>query len=501
MDTSTLARLFKPSLRGRIYFLLLGLVAINIIGASVTFWYSYRTRDLYTTLVDSEIQALTAAQGLESALVMQKGFATYYFLNDDPAWLERLEFHHQRFEEWIKKARRSPMEMEALEILSNIESHYLRYVVNRDRVLDLYKKGQRDAGANLHWEVRKEFLSLYNLCKAYKTLHEELLTRESEKYKEKADLVAVMAGVALPGSVLFGVLLVLILLKQVLGPIRQLAMETQEKSKVNGVGDEVEALRQRVHHLITDVDKAKSKLEESREHLLQSEKLAMVGKLAAGVAHSIRNPLTSVKMRLFSLERTLRLDSVQKEDFEVISEEIRHIDTIVKNFLEFARPPKLKVQPVSPSEVVDTALQLLRHRLESHGVEIKVVRNRRLPILAVDGDQLKEVLVNLLLNACDAMAGGGKINIREEEGIIEPRGRVALIRISDTGPGISEDLQAEIFQPFFSTKEEGTGLGLSIARRIVVEHGGWLHVHSTEGQGATFVIGLPCTEEDSWLQS
>jgi len=501
MARNLVLRLLKPSLRGRIYFLLLGLMAINLVGASVTFWYTSRTRDLYTTLVDSEIQSLTAAQGLESALVMQKGFATYYFLNQDPSWLEQLKFHQERFENWIHKARATPLDRQGLDILAEIESRYLRYVMNRDQVIELYKNGQREAGASLHWEVRNQFLALYQLCETYKKLHEELLARESQSYKEKADLVSVMAGVALPGSALFGVLLVLILLKQVLGPIRQLAMDTEEKSRVDGVGDEVEALRQRVHHLITDVDKAKTKLEESREHLVQSEKLAMVGKLAAGVAHSIRNPLTSVKMRLFSLERVLRLDPVQKEDFEVISEEIRHIDTIVKNFLEFARPPKLKVQPASPSDVVDTALTLIRHRLESHGVEVSVSRHRRLPVLQVDDDQLKEVLVNILLNACDAMAGGGRIDIQEEVGIIEPRGRVALIRIRDNGPGISEELQADIFQPFFSTKEEGTGLGLSIAKRIMDEHGGWLHVHSAEGQGATFVIGLPCKEEDSWLQS
>ena len=106
------------------------------------------------------------------------------------------------------------------------------------------------------------------------------------------------------------------------------------------------------------MDTTRIELEQSREHLLQSEKLAQIGKLAAGVAHSIRNPLTSVKMRLFSLERTLSLSAAQKEDFDVISEEIRHIDTIVGNFLEFSRPPKLKIQKASPSEVVDMAVQL-----------------------------------------------------------------------------------------------------------------------------------------------
>ncbi len=118
------------------------------------------------------------------------------------------------------------------------------------------------------------------------------------------------------------------------------------------------------------MDLAQTELTRSQEHLLQSGKWAMVGKLAAGVAHSIRNPLTSVNMRLFSLKRSLAMSPSQKEDFEVISEEIRHLDAIVRNFLEFSRPPKLKMQRVSPSDVVDGAVQLLRYRLESYGVEV-----------------------------------------------------------------------------------------------------------------------------------
>ena len=114
--------------------------------------------------------------------------------------------------------------------------------------------------------------------------------------------------------------------------------------------------------------KPRSELAKSREHLLQAEKMAMVGKLAAGMAHSIRNPFTSVKMRLFSMGRTLQMTLAQKEDFEVISEEIRHIDTIVQNFLEFSRPPKLVMQSISPSTVVDNTLQLLAHRLKSYEV-------------------------------------------------------------------------------------------------------------------------------------
>jgi signal transduction histidine kinase len=219
--------------------------------------------------------------------------------------------------------------------------------------------------------------------------------------------------------------------------------------------------------------------------------MALVGKLAASMAHSIRNPFTSVKMRLFSLGRSLDLDDVQKDDFDVISAEIRHIDTIVQNFLEFSRPPKLKMTSISPSSVVDSTLRLLAHRLKSYDVSVAVNRWVPLPVVPADVEQLKEVVVNLMVNACEAMTGGGSIVI-EEKAETHPRmGPSAVIRVSDNGPGIPAHLRDKIFQPFFSTKEEGTGLGLSIAQRIITEHGGCLEMESTEGRGTSFSIILP----------
>ena len=227
---------------------------------------------------------------------------------------------------------------------------------------------------------------------------------------------------------------------------------------------------------------------------MQSEKMALVGKLAAGMAHSIRNPFTSVKMRLFSLSRSLDLSKTQKDDFEVISEEIRHVDTIVQNFLEFSRPPKLKMQQISPSLVVDMVIQLLKHRLKSYDVKIKVVRKQMLPKIEADPEQLKEVLVNLVVNACESMKKGGVIVIRENEASSKPFDRMAVIRLSDNGPGIPHSILGKVLQPFFTTKEEGSGLGLSIAARIIEEHRGTLDITSKEGEGATFIISLPLKE-------
>jgi signal transduction histidine kinase len=219
----------------------------------------------------------------------------------------------------------------------------------------------------------------------------------------------------------------------------------------------------------------------------------LVGKLAAGMAHSVRNPFTSVKMRLFSLNRSLQLSDSQKEDFDVISEEIRHIDTIVQNFLEFSRPPKLKMQRISPSIVVDQAVQLLKHRLKSYDVTVTVERARNLAEIDADPEQLKEVLVNLIVNACEAMEKGGSIIIGEQESTDASNKRMAVIRVSDNGPGIPESIRHKVLQPFFTTKDDGTGLGLSIAVRIIEEHHGQMLIESDPG-GTTFIISLPVKE-------
>jgi signal transduction histidine kinase len=479
------------SLRARILLLLGALILTAMVGGLVTIWHTGATDALLTSLIDKNMASFQAAEGLEIALLKQKGYLTYYFLDGNPEWLNHLQQDHQSFLEWLAKAHVSATTPVMTNILDKIDAKYRDYVTSREQVINLYKAGQRQEGARLHWEVRHQFSDIYDLCDNYKLINQGIISQIKKDSRSQANFIKTLALVVMPSVVLLGLLLAYILVKQLLEPIRQLSMETGVRTGSPQGQDEVQALSRRVHDLIENVDQAQSKLERSQEHLLQSEKMAMVGKLAAGVAHSIRNPLTSVKMRLFSLGRTLDFTPTQQEDFEVISEEIRHIDTIVANFLEYSRPPKLMMQKISPSDVVDMALQLLRHRLESYNVEVKLKRGRPLPEVWADPDQLKEVLVNLLTNACEAMGSGGSIIIQEGETFLQSIGQVVTIQVSDNGPGVPESVQDKIFQPFFSTKEEGTGLGLSIATRILGEHGGWLDLESREGQGTTFTINLP----------
>lgn len=484
----------RISLRRRTYLLLTGLVMVTLAGALFTVWYTYRMEALLAGIVQRDIGAFRTAEALETALINQKGFVSYYFLDEDPDWLRQLGEYRQIFRERLKEAQSIAREEAEQTLLARIESEYDRYIHQKDAVIDFYKARNRQAGARLHQAVRQRFFRLLDLCESYKLFHNQRIEQAQKNWRKDAARIRGIAAAALLLGFLFALLLAMVLMRQILGPLRQLARATGDGSG-QIPPDEVQALSRSVHGLIADAGQTHIELKRSREHLLQSEKMAMVGKLAAGMAHSIRNPLTSVKMRLFSLSRSLEMTEPQKEDFAVISHEIRHVDTIVQNFLEFSRPPKLKMQTISPSAVVDAALQLLEHRLRSYEVTIHLSRRQVLPEIEADPEQLKEVLVNLVVNACEAMGHGGHLTIEEEEADSQTLGRAAVIRVCDDGPGIPESIQEKVLQPFYTTKEEGTGLGLSIAVRIVEEHGGWLDLTSTEGRGTVFIITLPVRDQ------
>ena len=489
------------SLRRRIYVLLFALVAVNAATAIATVWFLNTAQENYLRALARDLASLVSAQRLESALVMKKGYITYYVLSGDEEWLSRLAEKRAIFEAELDKAKANAGTGHARAILSRIEGGYIRYSRDREHVISLYRQDEQEAGAAAHWKLRDQFQALSSLCEQYRKIHEASLAEASRGYERLAYKMASLALVALPFGVLLGLLLALVLSRQVLAPIRRLALPEMPSPDDPFCVNEVDALDKKVKRLMEDRRQSLAKLEQSREHLIQAEKLAMVGKLSAGVAHSIRNPLTSVKMRLFSLERSLSLNPVQKEDFEVISEEIGHLDTIIANFLEFARPPRLKMQSLSLSDVVDATLALFRHRLESYGMKVSVERGERLPPTQADPEQLKEVLANLLVNSCEAMAQGGKISIRESVENTPEGGGFVSVEYSDNGPGISPELAEKIFEPFFSTKEEGSGLGLSIAKRVMDEHGGSIRILSTAGSGATFVLKVPLKETGTWENS
>lgn len=525
-----LAMSVQPSLRGRVFALLAGLTICACAGATATYWlaqhYLYATDILRQVNLSQQVGALSLSEqlsGLEADALAAR---------QDPARYKDFKEHESSIALSLLQVRASEPLEAGRELLSHVDEAFRLQRVALDELVES-KPGE---GALLVAQAARHRQAAQEAARELFNLHARDADLGVSAMRSLARAATTASLFVIPAGAVLGLLLGWVLLRQVLGPIRRLALgaameghsqehaagrhaEGMAGSSSHGPGqppappqgqapqqappqsDEVRAVGELVAGLLRDVDETQTLLKESREHLIQAEKLALVGKLAAGVAHSVRNPLTSVKMRLFSLERGLDLSPGQREDFEVISEEIRHLDTIVRNFLEFSRPPKPKLQHVSPSDVVDMTLVLLKHRLEIYGVDVRLVREQPLPQVNVDPEQLKEVLVNLILNACDAMGENGRLEIAEETGFMDPVGRVAILQVTDSGPGITPDVAESVFQPFFSTKEEGTGLGLAIAKRIMEEHGGYIHLKpSDRGQGACFILVLPIRER-VWLRS
>jgi signal transduction histidine kinase/putative methionine-R-sulfoxide reductase with GAF domain len=234
------------------------------------------------------------------------------------------------------------------------------------------------------------------------------------------------------------------------------------------------------------IQKTTADLRKTEAQLIRSDKLAALGQLAAGIAHEIRNPLTSINILIHSMTENLPSEDSHKEDLKVIEEEIHRMNEILDQFLQFAKPATPLLEKADVSSIFEETLQLLRPQIEKQLI-IVGKEFQALPIIQMDREQMKQAILNLLLNAIQAMPGGGHLTLRAKN---SENGQWIYLSIQDSGIGIpSEDLN-KLFDPFFSTKEGGIGLGLSIAHRIIDQHHGKIEVESAPGKGTLFTIWL-----------
>ncbi len=230
----------------------------------------------------------------------------------------------------------------------------------------------------------------------------------------------------------------------------------------------------------------------AENRLVQAAKLAAVGEMAAGIAHELNNPLTSVTgFAELALEETPE-DSQTRKDLDLVVREAHRARDVVRRLLDFARQSESARAKASLNEIVEDVVALSRHLIHTSGVELIVNLNPSLPWALVDASQIKQVILNLVHNALQAMPDGGKLDIESKPGRRNNR-QGAIVSVQDSGVGIPAAEQARIFEPFFTTKGDrgGTGLGLSVTYGIVTDHGGQIDVESEHGKGAKFTVWLP----------
>jgi two-component system sensor histidine kinase HydH len=225
-----------------------------------------------------------------------------------------------------------------------------------------------------------------------------------------------------------------------------------------------------------------------QEQIKRAERLASVGRLAAGVAHEIRNPLGSLKGFLQYFQRKLDLQEQDSTYLTVMVKEVDRLNSIISNLLDFARPKEPVFEPADIEELIKHVLTLIESDLQTKQIVLSLDLQQGLPAIRLDRNQITQVLFNIFLNAMQAVEPGGRIEVKAHTH--NETDQLELV-IADTGRGINSDDLSKIFDPFFTTKKQGAGLGLAIAYTIIEHHQGEITVESTLGLGSTFTIRLP----------
>ncbi|MBK9439170.1 MAG: sensor histidine kinase [Chloracidobacterium sp.] len=260
---------------------------------------------------------------------------------------------------------------------------------------------------------------------------------------------------------------------------------------MGALGDRLRKSRERAERNAEEKRRAYDELQTTFQQLLQAEKLTSLGELSAGIVHEVRNPLASIKGAIEILEDELTVDSPRREFVGLAKGEIDRLDRLVGEFLRFARPNAPSKTPTDLNEIVDSITGLIENEASSQSVAVIRDLQKNLPLILVDAEQIKQVLLNLAINALQVMTqsnGAGQTitfkTFQQDSNFI--------VEVTDTGSGIDQENLSKIFDPFYTTKEKGVGLGISIAHKIATQHGGKLLAQNTS-DGALFSLILPTT--------
>jgi len=232
--------------------------------------------------------------------------------------------------------------------------------------------------------------------------------------------------------------------------------------------------------------------QEAEKRLQQSERLSMMGQMAASIAHEVKNPLGSIKGAAQIIKDKSTPEKDRDEFAQIIEKESDRLDKVVRDFLSYSRPAPSHFTDIDICDALNTAQRHLKYQAEKQGVKI-IFNSANKATVKGDPEKLHQLFLNILLNAIQAPADGGMIEIPCKE-IFDKKNRMIRVEIRDNGPGIPDDVLQKIFDPFFSTKSQGTGLGLATARAIVTEHKGTIVVDSGPGEGATFIVTFPAKD-------
>lgn len=473
--------------------------ALLLVGSMTSVWAIHRLQQYLSSILADNVSSLEAAQSLVIHLRLFRFHSVMNLLDPKPERQALLEEDHQGFEEALKKARFTATNAQERDLVSSIEAGYVRY---RKELSESKLPDGKRLEDYVQWADQHPVRDLQLPC-------QQLLQLNKDQMEALAAESRVVSGQTLRAVLLIGILgpisglIVGVSVSRAwsrsfaLLRIRLQDMHAHLDSSVDelqlNLGEDWHGIERRLDQVLAKVKEASLQLQRNQHEIIRAGQLAVVGQLAASVAHEVRNPLTAIKMLIGAALRPSGRQALTQEDLEVVYHEVGKMEHTVQSLLDFSRVPKTQKERGDIRTVLDQAVDLVRPRIQQQNVAVHWKSTTSLAPVHMDPGALKNVFVNLLFNALDALNQGGVIKINAA---VCERGSIQ-IRIEDNGPGISPELLPGLFHPFASNKPSGTGLGLSICDRIIREHGGMLKYEPVEPTGACFVVELPVATSEN----
>lgn len=490
---------FKLNFRGQLFLAFLTLSTLVILTSFLSLIFLNRLERHNNQLIGANWVDHEAAKELQAALSAVNAISNRYLLEHDPELIPVYEQKLLHLRTWLALAAKRFSRPEDRLLLDSLTYSFKQYQRLNQKLLELGQQNLwRDARQLHKGALQTQYAHLNQIIERLIT-NSDWAMRQTQTllHQDYRSVKRLLVGVVI-GSVFLAGGLSFWLSRRLMRPIYRLVLNLKGatgEASANQVEisnfSELDDLSYNINLLIDKIRSVNANLTRSQQLLVRTEKLAALGRMAAGLAHEIRNPLTSIKILLYSLEQDLSDNPRHQQDLQVIRQEIDRVEKFIQTFLDFARPQQPQWSTFRFNECIRQVLQLMAPQIKKEKVKLALNLKTNSDWVKADRNQMQQVLHNIILNALQAMPHGGVLTIATESLINDTGLPYLQVRIADTGRGIHPEILNSLFDPFVTTKEDGSGLGLAIVHQLVTTNGGWVEAGNNPDRGAYFTINLP----------